>query len=276
MQPTQPGAPQFRRDLYAGTARDYERYRVPYPPELTRDLAAESGADGRGRLLDLACGPGPLSFALRRYFAEVWAVDQEPDMIAAVRQKAGPAGDGIRAVQAAAEDLAAPAGAFDLVVIGNAFHRLPRAAVAARVLGWLRPGGLLGLAWGGSPFDPGPAGPVPWQQALTAVMDRWQAAVGERVPAGFAQDQREHPDQAILTAAGFAAAGRREYPVVREWTAAGMAGFLFSTAVLSRAALGGRAAELEADLRRELRAAAGDGPYRQDLTFACDLYRRPA
>jgi len=174
-------------------------------------------------------------------------------------------------VQAAAEDLAAPAGAFDLVVIGNAFHRLPRAVVAARVFGWLRPGGLLGLAWGGSPGEPG----APWQQALAAVMDRWQAAVGERVPAGYAQDRREHPDQAILTAAGFAAAGRREYPAVREWTAADLAGFLFSTSVLSRAALGGRAAELEADLRRELRAAAGDGPYRQDLTFACDLYRRP-
>lgn len=271
MEPTQPGAPQFRRDLYAGTARDYERYRVPYPPELTRDLAAESGADGRGRLLDLACGPGPLSFALSRYFAEVWAVDQEPDMIARVREKAARAGTGIRVVQAAAQDLTAPAGSFDLVVIGNAFHRLPRAAVAARVLGWLRPGGLLGLARGGSPWEPG----APWQQALTAVMERWQAVVGERVPAGFAQDQREHPDQAILTTAGFAAAGRREYPVVRDWTADNLAGFLFSTAVLSRAALGGRDAELAADLRRELRAAAGDGPYRQDLTFACDLYRRP-
>jgi SAM-dependent methyltransferase len=271
MEPTQPGSPQFRRDLYAGTAGDYERYRVPYPPELIGALSRESGADGRGRLLDLACGPGPLSFALRPDFAEVWAVDQEPDMIDRVRERAGPDG-GIRAVQAAAEDLAAPAGAFDLVVIGNAFHRLPRAAVAARVLRWLRPGGLLGLARGGTPWEPAAA---PWQQALTAVMDRWRAAVGERVPAGFAQDQREHPDQAILAAAGFTAAGCREYPVVREWAAADLAGFLFSTAVLSRAALGGRAAELEADLRRELRAAAGDGPYRQDLTFACDLYRRP-
>jgi SAM-dependent methyltransferase len=274
MDPTQPGAPgalQFRRDLYAGTAQDYERYRVPYPPELTRDLAAACGADGRGRLLDLACGPGPLGFALRRYFAEVWAVDQEPDMVARVREKAGPAGGGIRAVQAAAQELTAPAESFDLVVIGNAFHRLPRVEVAARVFGWLRPGGLLGLAWGGSPWEPG----APWQRALTVVMDRWRAVAGERVPAGFAQDQREHPDQAILTAAGFQAAGRREYRAVREWTADDLAGFLFSTAVLSRAALGGRDAELAADLRRELRAAAGDGPYRQDLTFACDLYRRP-
>ena len=35
--------PVFRRDLYRGTARDYERFRVPYPPGLTADLADRAG-----------------------------------------------------------------------------------------------------------------------------------------------------------------------------------------------------------------------------------------
>ena len=47
-----------------------------------------TGPSGRGRLLDLACGTGQLAFALRSPFAEVWAVDQEPDMVAVVRSKA--------------------------------------------------------------------------------------------------------------------------------------------------------------------------------------------
>ncbi len=54
---------------------------------------------------------------------------------------------------AAAEDLTAPERSFDLAVIGNAFHRLRRAAVAERVLRWLRPGGHPALLWGGSPTD---------------------------------------------------------------------------------------------------------------------------
>ena len=123
---------EFRRDLFQGTARDYDRFRVPYPRSLIDDLAVRSGATGRGRLLDLACGTGQVTFALASRFGEVWAVDQEPDMTSLVRQKARSAGLGhIRVLTSAAEDLQAPEGFFDLVAIGNAFHRLPRAAVAA-------------------------------------------------------------------------------------------------------------------------------------------------
>ena len=39
--------PEFRRDLYRGTARDYDRFRVAYPQSLIDDLAGRSGADGR-------------------------------------------------------------------------------------------------------------------------------------------------------------------------------------------------------------------------------------
>jgi hypothetical protein len=60
-------------------------------------------------------------------------------------------------VVSSAEDLAAPAEAFDLVVIGNAFHRMHRDTAAARILGWLRPGGLLALFWSGGPMQGGRA-----------------------------------------------------------------------------------------------------------------------
>ncbi len=48
--------PQFRSDLYKGTARYYDSYRVPYPATLLDDLAIRAGLSGAGRLLDLACG----------------------------------------------------------------------------------------------------------------------------------------------------------------------------------------------------------------------------
>ena len=91
--------PEFRRDLYQGTAGYYDPFRVPYPPDLIDDLAGRAGTDGAGRLLDLACGTGQLGFALHARFAEVWAVDQEPEMIAVVRDKARAAGlTGFRAL----------------------------------------------------------------------------------------------------------------------------------------------------------------------------------
>lgn len=266
---------EFRRDLYQGTAGYYDRFRVPYPPDLIDDLADRAGADGAGRLLDLACGTGQLGFALHARFAEVWAVDQEPEMIAVVRDKARAAGlTRFRALACAFEDLQASAGSFDLVAVGNAFHRLPRDAVAASTCRWLQPGGFLALAWGGSPHE----GEAPWQRTLGATMDRWKTQVQAhgRVPADYARVRRERPDFAILRDAGFEIVGRHQFAAVRDWTAETLAGYVMSTSVLSPVALGDRATEFADDLRRALHASQPDGLFRQTIIFACDLARRPA
>jgi SAM-dependent methyltransferase len=265
----------FRRDLYRGTARDYDRSRLPYPHSLIGDLVRRSGVAGRDRLLDLACGTGQVSFALVSHFGEVWAVDQEQEMIGVVREKAEIAGIGhIRAVTSAAEELSAPAGSFDLVAIGNAFHRLPRQIVAARVFGWLRPGRHLALLWGGNPWD----GDAPWQRALSGTRDRWMTRTGarSRMPPGYDRDRRQRPDQAILRESGFQLAGSYRFAAACEWTSETLIGFAFSTSVLSRAALGSLAPEFASDLRRELRACDPSGRFRQTILFSYDLVRRPA
>ena len=82
----------FAADLYRGSAGYYDRYRLPYPEAMLTDLIRRVEVPERGRLLDLACGTGQLAFALRRWFGEVWAVDQEPDMVAVVRAKAAASG----------------------------------------------------------------------------------------------------------------------------------------------------------------------------------------
>jgi SAM-dependent methyltransferase len=266
---------EFRRDLFRGTARYYDRFRAPYPPDLTDDLARRSGADGEGRLLDLACGTGQISFALHGRFAEVWAVDQEPDMIAVVREKAQAAGLArIRPLISAAEDLSAPGESFDLVAIGNAFHRLHRDTVATRAFGWLRPGRCLALVWGGSPWE----GEEPWQRALSATIRRWRTRAGadDRIPSGYERDRRERPDAAILRESGFEVVGAYEFPLAHEWTPETLAGFVYSTGGLSRAALGDLAPDFEADLRSELLACVPVGRFLQVLGFGYQLARRPA
>jgi SAM-dependent methyltransferase len=261
----------FRTDLYQGVAQDYDHFRTPYPQSLIDDLLARTGSGNNERVLDLACGTGQLSFALCDRFAEVWAVDQEPGMVGVVEQKATAAGIGnIRTFASAAQDLSVADGSFDLVVAGNAFHRLPRAVVAALILRWLRPGGYLALVWGGDPW-----GEAPWQRAIAGVRDRWTAEVGQRIPAGYDEDRKVRPDRVILAEAGFEVVGRREFTEVRDWTVEELAGFQFSTSVLSRAALGRRAEEFATQLRRELLAVEPSGRVRQTVSFACDLARRP-
>ena len=266
----------FRPDLYRGTAAYYDRYRPPYPDALIDDLVLQTGADGTGRLLDLACGTGQVCFALRGRFAEIWAADQEPDMISLVRQKAAALADPPRFEfrTAAAENLAVPEDSFDLVAIGNAFHRLRREVVAAKVLHWLRPGAHLALLWGGPPNF----GDAPWQEALRDQMQQWQQRPGaeQRVPAGYDADRAARPDPDILRATGFEIVGRQEFPVSHVWTATEIAGFVASTSVLSPAALGPDAAAFDVSLRQALLEQEPGGQFRQDASFAYDLARRPA
>jgi SAM-dependent methyltransferase len=273
----------FAADLFRGTAGFYDRYRLPYPEAMIADLVARAGVTGHGRLLDLACGTGQLAFPLRPWFSQVWAVDSEPDMVEAVRAKAAAAGAGgaaeVRPVVASAETLDAEPGYFELVVIGNAFHRLDRDLVARRVFGWLRPGGCLALCWSSGPW----AGDQDWQRAMAATVDRWRAALGatDRVPAGWELARRRRPDHQVLSDAGFEAAGRPEFAVERRWSLAELTGYVRSTSVLPDAVLGERGAAFDADLAVALGPLA-DGPladegaFPQTLIFACELARKPA
>jgi SAM-dependent methyltransferase len=267
--------PRFLSDLYRGTASYYDRFRVPYPPGLLADLAHRSGARGEGRLLDLGCGPGLISLAMHDQFSGIWAVDQEPGMIDVARQKAKTAGiTHIRFLTSAAEDLSMPGESFDLVAIGNAFHRMPRAAVAARVLRWLRPGQFLALLWSRTPWE----GRAPWQQAMAATMARWRSRAGadDRIPPRYDEVRRQRPDSDILRDAGFELAGSCQFPVSWDWTPEALVGFAYSTSVLSRVALGALAAGFEQDLRQQVHAAEPGGVLRQTITFGYELARRPA
>ena len=263
----------FAADLYRGSAGYYDRYRLPYPEAMLTDLVRRAGVLPGGRLLDLACGTGQLAFPLRRWFAEVWAVDQEPDMVELVRAKAAAGGAGeVRAIVSRAETLRAEPGYFELAVIGNAFHRLDRDLTARRVLGWLRPGGHLALCWSSQPWN----GESDWQRALAAALDRWMAALGAagRIPAGWDLARQRRPDLEVLSDAGFEAAGCHEFLVGHRWSLPELAGLIRSTSFLPAAVLGDQASAFDADLAATL-APYGDA-FAETVSLTYELARRPA
>jgi len=265
----------FAADLYRGTAGYYDRYRLPYPEAMIRDLVRRAQVLGRGRLLDLACGTGQLAFRLRQWFSEVWAVDREPDMVELVRAKAAVVGAGnVRPIVSDAETLDAEPEHFELAVIGNAFHRLDRDLVAGRILGWLKPRGSLALCWSSGPW----AGEEDWQRALAATLDKWKAALGAepRVPAGWDLARRRRPDLQVLSDAGFEVAGCREFTAGHRWSLPELAGYIRSTSFLPAAVLGDQADAFDADLAASLGPRSDGGAFTETVSFAYDLARKPA
>jgi SAM-dependent methyltransferase len=267
------GAPVYRKDLYEGTAEYYDQFRPPYPSALLDDLRVRVPIDGRGRLLDLACGTGQVACALAGDFAEVWAVDQEDEFVEFGRAKTR--SSGLRNtlwVTASAEEVK-PEGRFDLVTIGNAFHRLRREVVANRLLPHLAPGGCIALLWGDTPDR----GDQPWQQAMTDTMRRWKRRVGaqDRVPDNWELLIDQDPHDQVLQRAGYLCEGRFEFSATHHWTVESLIGFVYSTSVLSRAALKDHGEEFETDLRERLGYCNPEGVFDEEASFAYDLARRP-
>ena len=128
-------------------------------------MAEEAGVDGRGRLLDVGCGPGILTVRLARLFDAVVGLDPDADMLTEGRRAAERQGlTNINWIQALAEDLPAAApGPYRVVTFGQSFHWTNEQRVAEDVYDILEPGGVLALivhTVSGRPEPPSP-GPPP-------------------------------------------------------------------------------------------------------------------
>ena len=264
--------PHFPADLYRGTARFYDEFRVGYPQSLLDDLRVRTQLTGAGRLLDIACGTGQIAFPLAASFAEVWALDQEPDAIDFARAKALRLGvDNVRWIAGRAEDLDAD-DSFDLVAIGNAFHRLPRRAIADLAMRTLVAGGHLALLWSYPPWD----GSTNWQRVLSDTVLRWtrKPASGEWVPSDRFYQAPEQSDAEVVASAGFTIVGTFDFEIPYEWSVETLTGFMYSTSVLSQRALGPNVQAFEADLREQLLAVEPEGVFREEIGFSYTLARK--
>jgi SAM-dependent methyltransferase len=267
--------PIYPADSFAGTAAYYVRYRVPYPGEFLAGLIRNSGATGQGRLLDLACGPGRVALALEPSFREVWAVDLEPEMIDAGRRDASRRGlTNIRWTIGRAEDIEVTPASVELITIGEAFHRLHQRHVAAQALQWLRPGCCLAVLGCYSILS----GRGEWQRIVLDRVRRWTSSgsqAGESKGPPKPGSGPEH-DGSILREAGFVGVASHPYVEPHDWTIEAILGYLYSTSVSSKAALGGNAEAFEADLKSALLAHDPGGVYREDIQWGYTIARKPA
>jgi SAM-dependent methyltransferase len=262
-----PDEPRYPRDLFAGTADYYARYRPGYPAALVAALLAAARLDRRALAVDLACGTGHVAFALAPHFQRVHAIDQEPEMVTTGRHLARVRGvANITWEVMPAEAALLPSDSVDLVAIGNAFHRVPRGRVARAAYDWLRPGGVfVDLGYTGLQ-----AGPEPWQRLVARTIDRWTPARPQPDAGDSGRTSAE-----VLADAGFTIVRHHEMEVRRTWSLDEIIGFVFSLSVASKRALGPDAGAFEADLRAALLDHDQAGTYGETMSYYFVLARKP-
>ncbi len=244
------------RGLYAGTAEYYSRYRPPYPPALVTKMRERFGLDGRGRLLDLGCGPGSITTPLAHLFEEVVAVDQEPEMLAEAARIARERGvTNIQWRCARAEDLDDSIGRFRVVSAGNSFHWMDRERVLDFVYPIIERGGGIAVVGQGAGIPPPP--PVPWRVAITEVIERYLGSERHNRYGVYKPGAELH--DVVLARSRFV--GLEEYTeeFEPEWSFDSILGNLYSMSFCSRALLGDRVADFERDLRVALAEVCPSG-----------------
>ena len=253
--------------LFSGAAAFYRRGRLPYAPGLADTLAEALRLDGRGRLLDVGCGPGVLALELADHFGEVVGVDPDPDMIAEARRGAAERAVAAKArwVRARAEELPAGLGTFDVATFGQSFHWMDRDLVAATVRDMLKPGGALvhisdsrteTRSADGLPF---PAVPYP---AMDELVRHYLGPV-RRAGQGVLPHGTPRGEAAVLARAGFGAAERH---IVRggqplERTCDDVVAWVFSMSSSAPHLFGARLDDFESDLYRLLKEVSPAGRF---------------
>ena len=250
--------------LFAGAAAYYDRGRLPNAPGLADAFEKAFGFDGRGRLLDVGCGPGTVTLPLAGLFEEVVGLDADPGMIQEARRLASERGV-INAswVQGRAEELPADLGMFSAVTFAASFHWMDRPLVAGIIRGMLEPDGVVvhvdnrhqdALALDGT-F---PAPPV----ERIAELRREYLGQDRRAGQGI-RNSSPGDEAAAFRAAGFAGPELVVVPdgrtIVR--SADDLIAERFSLSSTAPHLFGDRLSQFDADLRRVLAEASPDGAF---------------
>ena len=252
--------------LYAGSAAYYPHGRFPYPPELAAALRDELSLDGRGRLLDVGCGPGSLTLLLAPLFERAVGVDADAEMLAeAALQAAGRGVENADWVHVRAEELPGDLGTFRVVTFAQSFHWMQRERVAAAVREMLEPGG----AWvhvhatthRGFGEDQLPE-PAPPHEAIDDLVKAYLGPV-RRAGAGTLPNGTPAGEENVMLAAGFVDPRRLEVGGGRvlERSEDDVVASVYSRSSSAPHLFGERRDEFESELRALLRQASPSGRF---------------
>jgi SAM-dependent methyltransferase len=193
--------------VFRGTAQYYRKGRYPYAPGLADVLARQLNLDGRGRLLDVGCGPGSVTLLFAPLFERVVGVDSDAEMVSEARRAAAEVhAANVECLQMRAEQLPDDLGSFRVITFAQSFHWMDRARVAAVAREMLDPRGAVVHVdmWHRHPPDARPSDLFPSvpEEAIDALRVQWLGP-HRRAGQGLRNTSPSGEDE-VFQAAGFA------------------------------------------------------------------------
>lgn len=251
--------------LFDSAVDNYVRFRLGYPGELIADIVSRFDlGDGIGRVLDIGCGPGSLTFRLHGLGVRVTGVEPNGPMLAAARRAAEESGVEIEFLQKTAEDVGPEDGPARVALFGRSFHWTDRSRVLTQLDAVIEPGGGIVIVH----EDTTTRSATKVGQVIEALKHDW---CPDGIPG--AKSRGHHEDH--LRASPFSDVERVLYPVTRRWSVDDAVGHMLSTSYFNRERLGDRADMFEIDARSRLLELEPSGLFEEQLAFAALYAKRP-
>lgn len=246
------------RELFDGTAYYYLKYRGQYSRQLIQLVAGICGLDGKGRLLDLGCGTGKLTFPMADYFEEAVGIDISLDMLQSAQSQTELLGaKKMKWLRMSSEEIKPELGSFRLITSGDAFHWMDREKVLPLCYDRLIPGGAIALVGQGHMLGDRS---LPWQKAVQSVMDKFFDHSADEAKNFGA------PHEKLIERSSFKEMKIGKIHSVRKRDIQSIIGYLYSTSSCNKVLLGDRSLQFERDLHDALRSVSASGEFEEPVT----------
>ena len=253
------------KNVFAGTAWFYARYRPAYPDKVINLLRERFGLSEKSRVLDLGCGTGQIALKIAPYVSEVIAVDPQENMlkegqeladtkqIANIKWMLGESGNLPR--------ISVHIGDINLTVIARAFHWMDREQILKDLYKITKADGGITIISDSGPRD---GLTLPWKEIIDQTVRRF---LGEERKAGT-QGTYSHPTkrfETVLQESEFRDLEFVDFKLERIWSVDQIIGYLYSTSSSSLPILGDKKEQFEADLRRRLVELEPAGQFKEQV-----------
>jgi SAM-dependent methyltransferase len=248
---------------FASTVEFYSRYREPYPPGFFSELAQSLVLTGAERLLDVGCGPGPLSLGLAPFVGRVTGLDPEPAMIDAAKAAASEARVPISFILGRIEDFST-AETFDIITIGRALHWLDRDKALPVLERIVACSGRIAIC-----RAPGIESPVsPWFKRYEDIRRAWSSEGSEY------QKHRHQDGRKWFEGSRFVHISEVSVRETRQVNVPELVGRALSKSNTSPAKLGDRRATFEAEITAALRPFSHNGLLKEQIVAQASVFAR--
>lgn len=258
----------FDPELYKGTHEYYAKYRPSIPKEVIDVIVKHFDIKPTDRVLDLGCGTGQLALAMEGRCGEMICLDPDPEMLRWAKKATKDSKMKLTWLNYSSEDLVKikeKLGIFKLATICRAFNWMDQEQVLNDLDALINEDGGVAVFGDKSLWT----GDEEWQRVVKEIIQKY---LGKERRAGKGKFKASNePWDDIIARSVFRFIKIHDVPIVRNWDAESIIGYLFSNSFAAPHLFGDQLDNFKEEVKSTLLSINPKGAFQENAVWAITL-----